>query len=237
MSRVEPNLSVVPNLVRNGSRLIDDVLRGRVENWRAANKRFVLLRILLVIATCGSLYGATMGSYAPSWGETRVLQMCYSALKVPFLLLVTFLISLPSFYVANSMIGLHADFGRALRALITTQAALTIVLAGVAPFTMLVYASGCSYDQALAFNAGMFGLASVSVQVLLRRLYRPLIQRDPRHRWMVFAWIVIYSFVGIQMGWVLRPFIGSLHQATTFFREGAWGNAYLVVLELISRLL
>jgi hypothetical protein len=135
------------------------------------------------------------------------------------------------------MIGLHADFGRALRALITTQAALTIVLAGVAPFTMLVYASGCGYDQALAFNAGMFGLASVSVQVLLRRLYRPLIQRDPRHRWMVFAWIVIYSFVGIQMGWVLRPFIGSLHQATTFFREGAWGNAYLVVLELVARLL
>jgi hypothetical protein len=163
--------------------------------------------------------------------------MCYSALKVPFLLLVTFLISLPSFYVANSMIGLHADFGRALRALMTTQAALTIVLAGFAPFTMLVYVSGCSYDQALAFNAGMFGLASVSVQVLLRRLYRPLIQRDPRHRWMVFAWIVIYSFVGIQMGWVLRPFIGSLNQATTFFREGAWGNAYLVVLELISRLL
>jgi hypothetical protein len=50
---------------------------------------------------------------------------------------------------------------------------------------------------------------NLSVQLLLRRLYRPLIQQDPRHRWMVPAWIVIYSFVGIQMGWVLRPFIGS----------------------------
>lgn len=233
---VEPNLNLVPNVVRKGFRTIDDVLRGRVEHWRAANKRFVLLRILAVIALCGGFYGAIMGSYAPSWGEARGLQMCYSALKVPFLLLVTFLMSLPSFYVANSMIGLHADFGRALRALMSSQAALTVVLACVAPFTLLMYVSGCNYDQALAFNAAMFGLASISVQVLLRRLYRPLIQQDPRHRWMVLAWIFIYSFVGIQMGWVLRPFIGSLDQPTTFYREGAWGNAYLVVVELISRL-
>lgn len=236
MAIVEPNLIVLPKFVRNGFRAIDDVLRGRVEYWRAANKRFVLLRILAVIALFGGIYGATMGSYAPTWSETRGLQMGYSAIKVPFLLLVTFLLSLPSFYVANSMIGLHADFGQALRALMTSQAALTIVLAGMAPFTLLMYASGCSYDQALAFNAAMFGLASISVQVLLRRLYRPLIQKDPRHRWMVFTWILIYGFVGIQMGWVLRPFIGSLGTATTFFREGAWGNAYLIVFELISRL-
>jgi hypothetical protein len=135
------------------------------------------------------------------------------------------------------MLGLHADFGQALRALMTTQAALTIVLAGLAPFTLFVYASGCDYDQALAFNAAMFGIASLSVQVLVHRLYRPLIRKDSRHRWMVMTWIVIYSFVGIQMGWVLRPFIGSLDQATSFFREGAWGNAYLVVFELLERVI
>jgi hypothetical protein len=31
------------------------------------------------------------------------------------------------------------------------------------------------------------------------------------------------------MGWVLRPFIGDPRTQTTFFREGAWGNAYIEV--------
>jgi hypothetical protein len=40
------------------------------------------------------------------------------------------------------------------------------------------------------------------------------------------GWLVIYAFVGIQMGWVLRPFVGVPGRPVTFFREGAWGNAY-----------
>ncbi len=225
------------SFVRRLGGVFDDILRGHVERWQLANKRFVVLRILLTMFLCGGFYGAVMGSFAPSWSETRGLQMFYSGLKVPMLLLLTFGLSLPSFYVANSMLGLHRDFGQALRALMTTQAAVTIVLAGLAPFTWFVYASGCTYDQALGFNALIFGTASVSVQILVRRLYRPLIQRNPRHRKMVVTWIVIYGFVGIQMGWVMRPFIGSLDKPTTFFREGAWGNAYLVVFELVQRLL
>jgi hypothetical protein len=50
---------------------------------------------------------------------------------------------------------------------------------------------------------------------------------------MLRTWIVIYVFVGIQMGWVLRPFIGSPLAPTQFFREGSWSNAYVFVLQLI----
>jgi len=31
------------------------------------------------------------------------------------------------------------------------------------------------------------------------------------------------------MGWVLRPFIGDPAKPTAYFREGAWGNAYIEV--------
>lgn len=41
--------------------------------------------------------------------------------------------------------------------------------------------------------------------------------------------VVTYAFVGIQMEWVLRPFVGDPAKPTTIFREGAWGNAYEVV--------
>ncbi len=79
----------------------------------------------------------------------------------------------------------------------------------------------------------MFAVASMGAQWLLRREYRPLIGRRPAHRWMLRTWIVIYVFVGIQMGWVLRPFIGNPRAPVQFFREDSWSNAYVVVVEMI----
>ena len=73
----------------------------------------------------------------------------------------------------------------------------------------------------------MFGVASVAAQWMLRRFYRPLIARNPRHRLLLRTWLVIYAFVGIQMAWVLRPFVGAPHAPTRFFRQEAWGNAYV----------
>jgi hypothetical protein len=31
------------------------------------------------------------------------------------------------------------------------------------------------------------------------------------------------------MGWALRPFVGDPAQPTRFFREDAWGNAYVIL--------
>jgi len=39
--------------------------------------------------------------------------------------------------------------------------------------------------------------------------------------------------VGVQMGWVLRPFIGDPNQSIQFFREDSWTNAYVAVAEII----
>ena len=70
-----------------------------------------------------------------------------------------------------------------------------------------------------------------------RYLYRPLVARNPRHRMLLRGWLVIYAFVGIQMGWVLRPFIGDPDSPTRFFRQGAWGNAYVELGRIISRVI
>ena len=79
----------------------------------------------------------------------------------------------------------------------------------------------------------MFGIASFSAQWMLRRSYLPLVRGNPRHRWMLRTWLVIYVFVGIQMGWVLRPFIGSPSAPVQFFRAESWSNAYEVVIQMI----
>jgi hypothetical protein len=109
------------------------------------------------------------------------------------------------------------------------------VLASLAPVTVVWYASTKAYQPAILFNAVMFTVASVAAQVLLRRLYRPLIAKDGRHKILLRCWLGIYAFVGIQMGWLLRPFIGHPRQATTFFRDESWGNAYVEVFYIVVK--
>ena len=217
---------------------IDDLLRGdAVTRARSETaRRFRLWQLLLLVVMFGLLYGAVMGSYGGVLGD-RWKQVIYSAVKVPLLLIGTFLLSLPSFFVISTLLGLREDIAQSLRVLMATQAALTIILASFAPFTALWYLSFTDYQAAILLNALMFGISSLAAQLLLRRFYAPLIARNPRHRLLVRAWLIVYAFVGIQMGWLLRPFIGDPSMPSHFFREHMWGNAYEVVMRMVWSLM
>lgn len=210
---------------------LEQVLRGpagRVADEPPAGVGWLFLWTIV----CGGLYGGVMGMLGGLFGE-RGWQVAISAAKVPLLLLASFVISLPSFFVLNTLLGVRSDFPTVLRALVTSQAALTIVLASLAPYTLLWYASFDNYHRAILFNGGMFAVATFTAQALLRRIYRPLIAANPQHRWLLALWLVIYSFVGIQMGWVLRPFVGYPGTPVQFFRPEAWGNAYVIVAKMV----
>ena len=216
-------------------RRADEVLRSGGASADATPLMRSPLQHLALLVVFGLFYGAVMGSFGGVTGG-RALQPLYSGLKVPLLLVVTFALSLPSFFILNTLLGVRDDFPVVLRGLAATQAALTIVLASLAPVTAFWYASSGDYRQALAFNAAVFAASSVAAQFLLRRWYRPLVARNPRHRALVRAWLAIYAFVGIQTAWVLRPFVGHPGGETRFFRYGAaWGNAYEHVAETLWR--
>jgi hypothetical protein len=180
----------------------------------------------------GGLYGALMGSFECD-SLARLWQVAFSAVKVPLLLLVTSAICFPAFVVLNTILGLRRDLGEAVQAVFAGQAGLSIALASLGPITRVWYSSVASYRGALLFNMAMFGAATLAGHLVMLRYYRPLIRRHPAHRPMLFAWLVMYAFVGIQFGWTLRPFVGSPDMAVTFFREDAFTNAYVFVLRLI----
>jgi len=216
-------------------RAIDDFLRGRGVFASDAPLSGRLLWLLILLIACGLFYGAVMGTYSGLAPE-RLHQLLYSGVKVPLLLLATFLLCLPSFFVINTVAGLRDDFREVLRAVVATQSCITVVLAGLAPITAFWYLSCANYRQAVLFNALMFGVASAAAQVVVRRYYGPLIRRTSRHRQLLWTWFFLYAFVGIQMAWVLRPFIGAPNAPVAFFRSGAWGNAYVVLARMIAGL-
>ena len=210
----------------------DDVLRARpwvVQEGRGLHR---LVHLGLLVVVFGVIYGAVMGSSGGVTGQ-RFWQVVFSAMKMPLLLAATFVVSMPSFFVMNTLAGVRSDFPQVVRALVATQAGLTIILASLAPITGLWYVSFSNYRAAILVNAVMFGVASFSAQQLLRRFYRPLVEHKDAHRWLRRAWLVIYAFVGTQMAWILRPFIGAPGTPTHFFRQEAWGNAYVKLAETI----
>jgi len=99
-------------------RQADDVLRrgssparAQPRGWASSLGNFVLL-----ILAFGMFYGGLMGTYGGVGGE-RIWQVVYSGVKVPLLLLATFVLSLPSFFVLNTLLGLRGDFARVVASL------------------------------------------------------------------------------------------------------------------------
>ena len=221
---------------------IDQILRDHTVRSTEA-PTLSIRKVAIVVVALAPVYGLAMGSYAYVVGERNLIQqipqMLCSGIKVPLLIAITVLVSLPSFFVINTLLGLRSDFRESLKAIVAAQAGLVIILCSLFPLTLFSYismgGSEVSYQLAILFNAAMFGLASVTAQVQLHSYYRQLIERDVRHRWMARMWIFVYAFVGIQAGYVLRPFIGNPVQPTAFLRKDSFRNAYVELFRLANR--
>tara|TARA_R110002126_G_C10475991_1_gene501465 strand:- start:662 stop:1336 length:675 start_codon:yes stop_codon:yes gene_type:complete len=210
--------------VNPGSLILRDAeLLLRAEGQHATGSERLPWRSLLAwIACAGFLYGAAMGS-----SGSQAQQSLYSGLKVPLMLAISSALTLPNFFVVNTLLGLRDDFAEACRGLMSMQATMGLALLSMAPLVLFGYACGIDYQFAKVLNGLMFLLASVCGQITLYRHYRVLIERDPRHRVGMFAWLALYTLIAIQMAWVLRPFIGNPDLPVSFFRADAFqGTAY-----------
>ncbi|HYC78618.1 MAG TPA: hypothetical protein VEI02_13405 [Planctomycetota bacterium] len=217
---------------RGPFRFVDDLLRARRDLAPDA-EGLPWVGILSVIVVCGFGYGFTMGAWGLGTFGFRPKQALFSGLKVPILLTLAPFVCLPNFFVVNTVLGLRDDFATACRGVLASQAVVAATLLALAPVTATGYASVADYATAVAINGAQFLVASVAGQIALARYYRRLIARDRRHRAARNAWLVLYVFVAIQLAWVLRPFVGAPTIRTSFFRQEAWSNAYVVVAEVV----
>lgn len=188
----------------------------------------------LVVAAACPVYGLAMGCYGAG-DLSRAAMPLYAAIKCPLLVLVTTVIVLPAYFTLNTVLGLREDFRAAFGAITAGQAAFALALASLAPITLFAYRCGLSHPQAVMFNALCFAVAAAAAQVVMVRRFRPLLAANPRHGVMLAAWLLMYAFVGTQLGWMLRPFIGTPGKPVEFLRDEPFSNAYVVVVRLAWR--
>lgn len=208
-----------------------DVLRQGIEGLRDPRQVPSLRWSLACIAIVSPIYGFAMGSF--NLDLSRTLYPLFSACKLPIMIFATSLLCLPGYFALSTVLGLRNDLHAALRAIVSSQAAFTLTLASLATFTLFLYANGITHRAAILVNGFMFLVATAVAQAILRKHYAPLLARSRKHAFMLCYWLVAYVFVGVQMGWMLRPFIGTPGIPPTFFRAEPFSNAYIVVLRLI----
>jgi hypothetical protein len=148
--------------------------------------------------------------------------------KVPALFLLTLLVTLPSLYVFNALVGSRLR-GPAIVGLLVASLAVTLtVLASFGPIVAFFSVTTTNYSFMVLLNvaifalAGFFGLSFLlrATQCLTLHAEQSPTETIGRNVKAVFVcWVIVYGLVGAQMSWVLRPFIGSPNQPFEWFRH------------------
>jgi hypothetical protein len=246
-------------------RELDRILRGeatRPSALHAGRIEFDLRGLVIVLGVLGALYGCCMGWFAVFNRESpEFRQVVSSTVKVPALFFLTLLITLPSLYVFNALVGSRLTVPALVRLLLAALGVTLAALASFGPVVAFFSLTTTNYPFMLLLNVVLFAVSGALEMVfLLQTLHRltlntqgqvpaELAAPEPagaleqteghvlgRNVKTVFrCWVVLFMVVGAQMSWVLRPFLGHPGQPFESFR-GRESNFFEAVARTVVQL-
>jgi hypothetical protein len=195
----------------------------------------------LIILIGAGLYGATLGLWrAP-------LQALYTAIKFP---LVIFLACLGNGAINGMLaqiLGSGLSFTQTGLAILMSFAIAATILAGLAPITLFVWFNApplesrnaiLGHSVMLVTHVFAIAFAGVIANRRLLGLLRKMSGSDKVARAVLLSWLAGNLFLGAQLAWNLRPFIGSPRLAIQFLRDDPFrGNFYEAVWRALRHLL
>ncbi len=188
---------------------------------------------LMLLVIFSFLYGVVMGCY------NGVLQSISSGVKVPMLFLLIIVICFPAFFVIQTILGSKLKLSQMLSIILSGFVLTTSIMVSFGPIVIFFLITGDNYafikllHVAIITVSGLFGMRSI-IEALKFSCERKNIY--PKVGVRVFRfWILILAFVGAQLSWSLRPFIGARGLPFQLFREQE-GNFYGQVISSIGEL-
>jgi hypothetical protein len=166
---------------------LDMLLRGeltRVSSLRSGGLEISPARLSLIIIVLAMIYGVCMGTFAvfrPKGADP--MQVLASMVKVPLLFYLTLLVTLPSLYVFNALVGSRLGLATVLRLLVASLGVTVAVLASLGPIVAFFSVSTASYPFMLLFNVLVYTVAgTLGMAFLLQTLHRLSIVETPPAR-------------------------------------------------------
>ncbi len=212
------------------------LLRGDVEKialWLRQPHFRSLLGYCAIILFGTSIYGFTVGIWrAP-------LQSFYTAIKFPLLIFLTCACNAAVNGMLAQLLGSGLSFKQTSLAILMSFAIAAIILAGFSPITLFVWCNAPSLQSTNAIlghsvmlltHVGVIAFAGIIANRRLLDLLRKICGRDATARTVLLSWLAGNLFLGAQLAWNLRPFVGSPGLAVQFLRDDPLrGNFYEAV--------
>jgi hypothetical protein len=220
------NLAIVERILRSRQQFFQEIRLGAELSLKV---RAMLLSSVAFLA----LYGAVMGSTHSLW------QALSSAVKLPLLFLATLVICSPTLYFLNLIFGSDQSLTQNFCLILTAITVTAVLLLSFAPIAMFFLLTTSNYQFFKLLNVGVFAIAGIiGVRFLsqgMRIVSAGSAEGGKARRNILRLWILIYAFVGSQMAWTLRPFIGAPGLSFELFRQ-LGGNFYANIFASLGEL-
>ncbi|HEY9849475.1 MAG TPA: hypothetical protein V6D28_08455 [Leptolyngbyaceae cyanobacterium] len=218
---------VLIDLLRDRQSFLEEIRQG----VRLKSK---IIALLVCSSLCFAIYGAIIGLYH------SVPQSLSAAIKLPCLYLLTLLICLPTLYIFNIFFGSDRSLTQHFIIVLTAASVISALLLGFAPVTLFFLITTDNYQFFKLLNVAIFVLTGVIGIQFLYQGMQLVSEQDTegklaRTRILKF-WLLLYGFVGSQLGWIIRPIFGTPTQPFQLFRE-MQGNVYLDIVNAIAEIL
>ncbi len=213
------------------------LLRGEVmvlAAWTAEWRTVRVARDVGLIVLGAGAFGAALGCWRDPF------QALYAGIKLPLILLLTAGgNALVNAFLAP-LLGLPLQFRQSFLAILTSFALASAILGACSPLALFVIwnapplgegaNNSTTHAAILLLLVGVIAFGGVAANLQLLRLLRSHAGSAGAAWRVLIAWLAGNLFLGSQLSWVLRPFIGSPGLPVEFLRRTAFdGNFYEAV--------
>lgn len=183
--------------------MIDLLLRDRtsmlVRIHNGTDLPAILRTMIVTIAITMAIVGAALGSYRGG------LQIAYAAIKLPVVLLGTAALSAPALSAIGAALGRRSRLAADLALVMAALAFGALLLVACTPLVLLGRSVDLDYHRMILATVAMFAIAGCAA---LHMIWRGVaLEAAPGWRTAVAGLCVVFSLVGGQLAWALRPYL------------------------------
>jgi len=183
--------------------MIDLLLRDRelmLARIRKGTDLAAIMRTMIAtIAVTMAIVGAALGSYRGG------VQIAYAAIKLPIVLLGTAALSAPALSAIGAALGRRSRLTADLALVMSALAFGSLLLVACTPLIMLGRSVDLDYHRMILAVVAMFAIAGAAALHMICR--GVALEAAPGWRTAVAGLCVVFSLVGGQLSWALRPYL------------------------------
>lgn len=228
MKKILAKIYILAHLSNQGRQIIIDIKQSK-------KTIFYLLFLVGVILLFAGLYGLSLGAYLGG------RQIFYVLIKLPLLFLISLILSVINVFIMDVILGSRLKFTQYLFLVLLVLGITSLALASLAPILYFFILTSKSHDLIILINAGLFGIAGLFGVYAFWVSRKILLPQELKQKRVIaiIVWILIYSFVGLQTAWMLKPWVGLLKpgEKIPFLRQTIKGNVYVEIYRAYGRLI